>query len=295
MKFDGINGMTVTIEYHDTPVQTTNGNSSITTDTKTKFNVTFDKVIEYQKMEASSTGEAYDWESDKVVNEFPLTNFSTFGDVQDDGIVANVSAISIPSPMGQVIFTFTVSRGGVNGTPSTNRAKIDFELVNYTWARNDTYVALMSTIMSQRQVAVMTGGGSKTTEEVEIEFGDVLNTGVFGAYTWASDAVARSGTNATAANATTTNDDKPFSGTGANTTVLPSGAVKLQVVATSPSDATIPGAEQVAFSFIGDGAKSSPDIYWDPEAGVNYSAASPLAMLMSSACICAMTLLGLAL
>lgn len=300
MKFDDTNGMTVTIEYYNTPVVTSTGNTSSTTDTKTEFSITFDKVIEYQKMESTAAGEAYDWESDKIVQEFPLLDFATFGDVEDDGVVAKVSSSTIPSPMGQVIFTFTVSRGGIEtlNVPSSNRVKIDFELVNYAWAQNDTYVALMSTIVSQRQVAVKSGSGSKTTEDVTIKFDDILDTtetGVFGAYTWASDALARPGTSSTT-NATKTMDDKLFSGTSANTTVLPSGTVKLQVVATSPSEGAVPGAEQVAFSFIGDGAKSSSDLYWDPEAGVGYaSAASRWAMVLSSSCIAAMTLLGLVL
>jgi hypothetical protein len=326
MKFDGTNGMTVTIEYYDTPVVEVAGNSSSTTSTKTNFNITFDKVIEYQKQQDSTagTGEAYDWENDKVVQDFPLLSFSTFGEVQDDGIVATVSTSTLPSPIGQVIFTFTVSRGGGGGSdtdslniPSSNRVKIDFELVNYAWAQNDTYVALLSTIMSQRQVAITTGSGSQTTQDVTISFDDILDTsetGVFGAYTWASDAVAIDGTNAgSTTNVTTpTKDDVPgFSGTSANTTVLPNGAVKLQVVATSPARATMPGAEQVAFSFIGEGAKSSPDIYWDPEAGVDYAgvdyASSAVSRhpswrtmvasssLVSAACIVAMTLLGLVL
>jgi hypothetical protein len=320
MKFDGTNGMTVTIEYSDTPVVDVAGNSSSTTEIKTSFNITFDKVIEYQKQQDSTagTGEAYDWENDKVVQDFPLLSFSTFGEVQDDGIVAKVSTSTLPSPIGQVIFTFTVSRGGgENDTdslniPSSNRVKIDFELVNYAWAQNDTYVALLSTIMSQRQVAITTGSGSKTTRDVSIQFDDILDTsetGVFGAYTWASDAVAIDGTNAAAnsTNTTTPTEDVPgFSGTSANTTVLPSGAVKLQVVATSPADATMPGAEQVAFSFIGEGAKSSPDIYWDPEAGVDYASSAfsrhpswttmvASSSLVLSACIVAMTLLGLVL
>ena len=30
--------------------------------------------------------------------------------------------------------------------------------------------------------------------------------------------------------------------------------------------------EQIAFSFMGDGAQGSPDIFWDPEAGIDYTA-----------------------
>jgi hypothetical protein len=163
--------------------------------------------------------------------------------------------------------------------------------------------------MSQRQVSVTTGSdGSQTTpQDVAIKFDDILDTsetGVFGAYTWASDAVAVDGSNTNVNTTTPTKDDVPvFSGTSSNTTVLPSGAVKLQVVATSPAVATMPGAEQVAFSFIGEGAKSSPDIYWDPEAGVDYATSSAasrhpwrtMVLLSSSACIVAMTLLGLVL
>ena len=159
------------------------------------------------------------------------------------------------------------------------------------------------------------GGAPHTTEDVKIKFDDILDTtetGVFGAYTWASDAMALvvgNGTNAT--NATLTNttginrtqrpegapapiaEGAPAPQLGrtgifsesANQGAVPKGTVNLQVVATSPTDATNPTEEQIAFSFIGDGAKSSPDIYWDPEAGVGYASGSAAggAMLFSSA------------
>ena len=50
----------------------------------------------------------------------------------------------------------------------------------------------------------------------------------------------------------------------------------IQVVATSPPAGSQrrlqdgSSREQIAFSFIGDGAQGSPDIFWDPEAGVDY-------------------------
>ena len=44
----------------------------------------------------------------------------------------------------------------------------------------------------------------------------------------------------------------------------------IQVVATSPTD---DGGQIIAYSFIGDGAHSASEIYWDPQAGIGYSAA----------------------
>ena len=39
------------------------------------------------------------------------------------------------------------------------------------------------------------------------------------------------------------------------------------MVATKPVDAM---NNSIAFSFVGDAAKSAMDIYWDPEAGIEY-------------------------
>ena len=103
---------------------------------------------------------------------------------------------------------------------------------------------------------------SKATKpkDVTISFADVMNTIGFsplGTVTWADTAVA----------ATATNDTDPIAVGRAEKII--------QVVATSPpkgserhlADKT---REQIAFSFIGDGASGSPDLFWDPEAGVDY-------------------------
>jgi len=121
---------------------------------------------------------------------------------------------------------------------------------------------------------------SKPTKpkDVKISFADVVNTVGFsplGTVTWAETAIA-----ATAANAT-------------DAVAVGRAEKIIQVVATSPPEGSEryladKTREQIAFSFIGDGAQGSPDIFWDPEAGVDYmveSMASGVGALVSSASV----------
>ena len=65
----------------------------------------------------------------------------------------------------------------------------------------------------------------------------------------------------------------------------------IQVVATSPSD-TMPeedGRQRIAYSFVGDGAQSASEIYWDAEAGIGYESSAGRHMSMAGL---TMTLIG---
>lgn len=114
-------------------------------------------------------------------------------------------------------------------------------------------------------------------KDAKISFGDVVDTigvNVFGSVTWADTAVAA------------TNDSDAVEVGRAEKII--------QVIATKPPEGSErylqdKTREQIAFSFVGEPAQGSPDIFWDPEAGVGYSAdsstTSGVGALMSSASV----------
>ena len=231
------------------------------TETETSYEVHFDKVIEYTKGEGANEGAAYDWENDLVVQEYSLAQTFTFSDIVDDesGVTSTFSA-STPDDVAK--FTFAISRGGENDFITANKMKIDFELIGFDWMETDSYVALISTVESERQVEIDYEDDEddveddEVVEDVRISFDDAIEgtNGVrpFGEFTWARDALVMD-VNATEATAGPS-----------------SSAVPIEVIATSPND----GSDMIAFSFVGDEAHSAPDIYWDPEAGIGYSSAA---------------------
>jgi len=68
----------------------------------------------------------------------------------------------------------------------------------------------------------------------------------FGSYTWATEAT-----------------------TSTPTMTEPVNIDIIQVMATSPA-VNVGNVQVIAFSFVGEAAKSAPTIYWDPQAGVDY-------------------------
>ena len=240
------------------------------TETETSYIVTFFKMVEYSKV-GNTTEMAFDWDMDLVVQTVPLSEFTMSG-IQTDarGIVSRFDATS---PDGVMTFTFTISRADFGGKMSANKMKIDFELKSFPWMMSDTYVALVCDIVSEQEIDIATDedsmdesmDGEDMVEEptstkakdVRISFAQAVDTiGVtpFGEYTWDETALVRKPVNGT----TETND----------TAVSRSVDETIAVVATKPVD---PMNTSIAFSFVGDAAMSATDIYWDPEAGVNYA------------------------
>jgi len=268
VKNDNKKGLKVKVEYeHKIKAQETE------TESETQYDIIFDKVVEYQKGSNESSSEAYDWENDKVVQEFSLLNLGSFSEIVDDeeGVV---STFSISTLDNIATFTFHISRADNGEGISANKMKIDFELKSFQWAQSDTYVALICNVESKEKVAIeydeedddvearpTTGGKrSKKTRDVIINFQDAIEgTGItpFGVYTWDDSAMVID------PNAT-------------DTTVFEN--VTISVVATSPLDTA---SDSIAFSFIGDAAKSADDIYWDPTTGINYASNSVQAALSS--------------
>ena len=266
------------------------------TETETWYEIIFTRIIEYQKaLGSTSLNNAYDWEDDIVISSTSLLDWGEISDIVEDadGIV---STFTVTTTDNVASFTFSISRAAVGEAISANKMKIDFELMSFAWSQSDTYVALLSDIETKRKIEVeydddssedatgrSSGSSTKKTEDVLINFEDALDaTGIvpFWEYTWAETAVAIDNTTAT------------------NTTI--------QVIGTSPggSESENSGTtsiESIAFSIVGSAAHQAEDIYWDPEAGINYrsasndgSAASQLGLsvifllAVSSAALCAM-------
>ena len=114
------------------------------------------------------------------------------------------------------------------------------------------------------------GGKSKKTEEVTVSFGDAtmkstLGFEAFGEYTWDEAAEALT---------------PGFDFVDSNNTILVERSgfdmgpeetkSTIEVIATSPTDSD---GQIIAYSFVGDGAHSATEIYWDPQAGIGYSSA----------------------
>lgn len=221
--------------------------------------------MEYQKANNDSdASQAYDWENDNVVQDIALLSWGNFSDVMDDadGVV---STFSVSTPDDVVSFAFHISRADNGADITANKMKFDIQLKDFQWAESDSYVALICSVESKKKVEVdfedleqddvsaiesgKQGKGHKKAKDVRISFEDAVD-GIgfvpFGEYTWADNAVVID------PNATSTSSD-----------------ATIEVVATSPSDSS--SGSKIAFSFIGDAAQSASDIFWDPEAGINYA------------------------
>lgn len=248
-KVDTSDRLKVNIEYRET-IETNSSNTN--TDTETQYEIAFDRIIEYTKPNStSSDSEAYDWVNDEIVQEMQLTDWQSFSGISNDagGVVSSFDVVSVDNT---VAFTFKVARAD-DGNMTANSMKIDFELMNFSWVHTDSYVALVSTVTSKRNVGVHNNTKRKDVSDVLIDFVGAVNTVgfvPFGSFTWATTA------------------DAAINGTKGD-------SITINVIATSapPSGRRLMDngtIETIAFSFVGAGAKGSSDIYWDPEAGIGY-------------------------
>jgi hypothetical protein len=263
-------GLGVRIQYEQ-EVKT----GDVKNETETEYEIVFDRVVEYRKADGDDGDEAYDWDTDTIVQSLSLNSWERISEVTDDsdGILSYFAASSLD---GHVTFNFTVSRADIGETVTANKMKIDFSLVDFPWVSNNTYVALLSTVESKKKVDVEDADDAllrldgeqdgpakkaKKAKDVIIDFDQAQDTvGIipFGEYTWLETAEVLE----LASNETTTDIQR----SGEPTTI--------SVVATSPISANnseiMPG-RRIAFSFVGDAAISASNIYWDPEAGIGYS------------------------
>ena len=262
-------GVGVFVEYKQ-EVEST----SMESETETSFEIWFDRIVEYAKSSdatGSTTSQAYDWKQDTVIKTLYLLEWNDFTEVTTNGLISH---FSVTTPQGVATFNFTISQEHVSQELSANKMKLDFWLNDLTWKeREDTYVALMSHVESQRNIQ-LDYDGDHSVESVmprnaiiSFQQGATVNDDLvpFGEFTWQDNAQAIDNTTQTASNG--------------NVTVQVERAAELgttiQVIATSPpvQGERQPGdksSEFIAFSFVGEGAQSASEIYWDPEAGVGY-------------------------
>lgn len=258
-------GLKVKVEYEQ-EIKTENSE----TESETQYEIIFNRLVEYRKANNDSASEAYAWGVDDVVQDVSLLTWGTFSDVMDDED-GTVSTFSVSTPDNVASFAFHVSRAGDGAAVTANKMKIDFRLTAFQWAQSDTYVALICDIKSKKKVEVDyegddeedddTGKKPRKAKDVRISFDDAVDgtNGFipFGQYTW--DDVA-----------TVIDANSTDTGSSENATI--------QVIATSPLESSTT-SESIAFSFVGDAAHSAADIYWDPEAGIQYkSGAAQLAL-----------------
>lgn len=245
------------------------------TETETEYEILFDRIVEYKP---SSDGDgAFDWDEDTVVSEFLLTDFSQFSQVGGGEEVGSSFQFYIKTVPEMATFFFTISQGGEGEAVTANKMKIDFELKNYGWVESDTYVALIATVTSEQEVEIeYEDDREDVSEDVVIDFGTAVDsTGVraLGEFTWAKDAfimdMGELGMNETMANETAIMSQEEDVGP------------RIDVIAKSPND----GTDRIAFSFVGEAAMGAADIYWDPEAGVSYSASGVAGVILSSAAV----------
>lgn len=229
------------------------------TEQETSYEIAFPRIFEYIP---SGDSDAYK-EGDEIVQTITLSQWGAFSSVSEttDG---SSSTFTVSSMDDMAMFQFTIHRASQGESVSANKMKIDFRLTNFPWARDDSYVALVASVETEREIEVEYDDGSEVAEDLLISFGDAVTEidGLmpFGELTWATEAEATSNTTAP----TTTMDG--------NQTIMEESTT-IEVVATSIS--TDGNNEEIVFSFIGSGAQSASDIYWDPEAGVNFRSGAP--------------------
>jgi hypothetical protein len=263
-------GLTVKIKYEQ-EIET----EETETETETQYDVKFGRVVEYRKSNsvlsarATDTGNsdddmAYEWDIDTIVQEWPLDNWQNFSAIADQG---SLSTFSVATQDNTATFIFTIARDD-SGDITANKMKIDFELTDFPWTADDTYVALLCTVESEREVEVEVMDDSvndadsfvttsRKTKDVKISFADTVDTvgfTPFGVFDWANTAEVRMG-----------NPAEMRMGNSTNLTATESTTI--QVVATSPPSES---SDAIAFSFVGNAAHRAVDIYWDPSAGIAY-------------------------
>jgi hypothetical protein len=290
-------------------------------ETEASFKVCFQQLIEYSKADGS-TDQAYGWvEGDTIHQSVDLTDWADFGEVLTDSS-DGMSTFDATSNDGLITMTFTIKPAGDDEQITANSMKADVRIVDFPWMHSDSYVALLSEVESELEVDIdqdeddeldtVVDAGEKpddedpeptaaepaeevspTTDEetldggmqrfldskpikpkdITVSFSDVVKTvgfSPFGTIAWAETAVAATSTNVT------------------DVVAVGRAEMIIQVVATSPAGSERrlqdgSSREQIAFSFIGDGAQGSPDIFWDPEAGVSYMlSTSSVGTLVSS-------------
>lgn len=181
--------------------------------TETEFELEFESLIEYTKGQQTQrwgfgnngvSTEAYDWDTDEIVQVIPLKNWHAIPGIISDaeGVIKYFTATAsldsrnhvAAGTTGTTQFNFTVSEADVGEHITANSMKIDVRILDFPWQRSDSYIALMSSVDSKKKVkmdydndALVSGGKSKLTQDVYITFDEEMESlglEAFGAYRW---------------------------------------------------------------------------------------------------------------
>lgn len=185
------------------------------TDTKTSFEIVFDSLVEYAKTDnnpyRSDSEQAFNWGDDIVVQSIDLTEWANFTSVFDDGLS---SSFDVDSKSAMANFKFTIRKATLGEKVTANTMKIDVRIRNFPWLRDDTNLALTSTVKTEQKVEMtyntaadvmydrngnIVEQAAKWTQNAFISFDQARdNIGFipFGDYTWDDHAEATH-TNAT--------------------------------------------------------------------------------------------------
>jgi len=162
---------------------------------ETQLEVYFDSLIEFSKATGSNELEGYNWEEDEVVQTIDLSSWDDF--LELDSSYGVTHKFSVSSEDGMTVFHFTLSNTDVNEQVQANSIKIDFSLKEFPWTREDTDVALLSTVETKCEIEAEyereSGDVANTrTADITIPFADVLDAeslAPFGEYKWAGEAI----------------------------------------------------------------------------------------------------------
>lgn len=250
-------------------------------ESSTSFKIVFESIVEYAKSANATNSslpedQAYDWNTDEVVQEAFLEDWAEMSAVVSDGLVSHFYA----SSEDQVVaFNFSISRGDQTDKLTANTMKIDLLIVGFPWLRNDTFLALTSTVSSELEVDVKHNKDANVVlprDDVQIPFASAVDTVgfvPFGSYKW--DGSAEAAESDTPPGTTTNLELEPISvEKSANPyegfISMAKASETIQVIATSPTEYGNETTQIIAYSFVGSAAQNASYIYWDPEAGIGY-------------------------
>lgn len=267
-------------------------------ETENRFEVYFDSIVEYVKTDASSgKGEAYDWENDQIVQEMDL---STWSDITPVSVNGETATFQVSDPENKVTFSFTINEAAQGAQLSANKMKIDFKLSSFPWIREDSYVALLSTVETEQEVKTDYDGkkdaeseaGMMAANDIFIAFSNdpvASDVNPIGEYSWVETAEVQPKVAETDVIISPQALDEK-DGNEVTSNIAPVSEV-IKVIATSPIAENVgrrvegKTTQSIAFSFVGDVAHQAADIFWDPTAGVKYAESSS-ALALSSSSLC---------
>lgn len=127
------------------------------TTTKTKFDIVFSKLVEY--IPDDSTNGEYKWNESPVVQTFDLSRWDGVNENQSTESMSNFY-VATQDKVAKFNFKLDKSLNSVT-SDSANSLKIDVDIKDFPWKRDDTFVALLSTVESETKITTKYRKGRK--------------------------------------------------------------------------------------------------------------------------------------